>query len=45
LSDTVIRTDGVWIDHFTGTRIRSEAQTILASSALERLPVAVLGAE
>jgi len=45
LSDTIIRTDGVWIDHFTGTRIRSEAQTILASAALERLPVAVLSAE
>ena len=45
LGDTVIRTEGVWIDHFTGTRIRSEAQTILASSALQRLPVAVLSAE
>ena len=45
LGDTLIRTEGVWIDHFTGTRIRSEAQTILASSALERLPVAVLSAE
>ena len=43
--DTMIRTDGVWIDHFTGTRIRSEAHTILVSSALERLPVAVLCAE
>jgi (1->4)-alpha-D-glucan 1-alpha-D-glucosylmutase len=45
LGDTVIACDGVWIDHFTGTRIRSEAQTILASAALERLPVAVLRAE
>ena len=45
LGDTVIRTDGVWIDHFTGARIRSEAQSILASAALERLPVAVLRAE
>ncbi len=45
LGDTVVRTEGVWIDHFTGTRIRSEAQTILVSSALERLPVAVLSAE
>jgi (1->4)-alpha-D-glucan 1-alpha-D-glucosylmutase len=45
LGDTVIGCDGVWIDHFTGTRIRCEAQTILASSALERLPVAVLRAE
>lgn len=43
--DTAVRTEGVWIDHFTGARIRSEAQTILVSSALERLPVAVLGAE
>jgi maltooligosyltrehalose synthase len=45
LGDTVIGTDGAWIDHFTGARIRSEAQTILASSALKRLPVAVLCAE
>jgi (1->4)-alpha-D-glucan 1-alpha-D-glucosylmutase len=43
--DTIIRTDGIWIDHFTGTRIRSEAHSILASTALERLPVAVLSAE
>ena len=43
--DTVIRTDGVWIDQFTGARLRSEAHAILASSALERLPVAVLCAE
>ena len=45
LGDTAIRTEGVWIDHFTGARIRSEMHTILASSALERLPVAVLSAE
>ncbi len=45
LGDTVIHTEGVWIDHFTGTRIRSEAQSILVSAALERLPVAVLSAE
>jgi (1->4)-alpha-D-glucan 1-alpha-D-glucosylmutase len=43
--DTAIRTEGVWIEQFTGARIRSELQTILASSALERLPVAVLSAE
>jgi (1->4)-alpha-D-glucan 1-alpha-D-glucosylmutase len=45
LGDTVIHTDGVWIDHFTGARIRSEAQSILAAAALDRLPVAVLSAE
>ena len=45
LGDTVVHTDGVWIDQFTGARIRSEAQTILVSAALERLPVAVLCAE
>jgi (1->4)-alpha-D-glucan 1-alpha-D-glucosylmutase len=45
LGDTVIQTDGVWINHFTGERIRSEAQSILAAAALERLPVAVLSAE
>jgi (1->4)-alpha-D-glucan 1-alpha-D-glucosylmutase len=45
LGNTVIHTEGIWIDHFTGTRIRSEAQSILASAALERLPVAVLRAE
>jgi (1->4)-alpha-D-glucan 1-alpha-D-glucosylmutase len=43
--DTVIAADGAWIDHFTGARIRSEARTILAAAALERLPVAVLCAE
>jgi len=45
LGDTVVHTEGVWIDHFTGARIRSEAHSILAAAALERLPVAVLSAE
>jgi (1->4)-alpha-D-glucan 1-alpha-D-glucosylmutase len=45
LGGTVIHTDGVWINHFTGERIRSEAGSILAAAALERLPVAVLNAE
>jgi (1->4)-alpha-D-glucan 1-alpha-D-glucosylmutase len=45
LGDTVVHTDGVWINHFTGERIRSEAGSILAAAALERLPVAVLSAE
>lgn len=43
--ETTIAVDGAWIDQFTGTRIVGEAQTILVSAALARLPVAVLGAE
>jgi (1->4)-alpha-D-glucan 1-alpha-D-glucosylmutase len=43
--DTTIRVDGAWIDQFTGERSTSEAQTILASTVLAQLPVAVLAAE
>lgn len=43
--DTTIRNEGGWIDQLTGARVTSEAQTILVSAALARLPVAILGAE